>query len=104
MFELPRVAEIIRDSSPDVTGVDDSLPRLMDGAAGVVTDGVADGVTDGEAVETSGGITVLVEFETIIWPIATAAITTIEAIARVFHETLFRSVGILVTLFSTNIS
>ena len=66
ILELPRVAEIIRDSSPDVTGVDDSLPRLMDGAAGVVTDGVADGVTDGEAVETSGGITVLVEFETII--------------------------------------
>jgi hypothetical protein len=88
---------------------------LTDGAgvtsvAEVEGEGVAVSVGEGEGVDVAvgegvaTGVTVVAEFEIIIWPTAIAAKTTTDAIAKDLGEMDFFSVGILATLFSTNMS
>ena len=101
MLALPRAAEIVRDISTD--GVGDATGEFV--GAGVVASDVE---ALGEAVGVSAGdvallgATVVLEFEIIIWPPAITARPTIEKVASDFHEIVLRSVGILVTLFSTS--
>ena len=64
----------------------------------------AEGVGVADGVEVTIGVTVVSEFEIMIWPTATADKRTTEAITSDFGLIDLRSVGIRVTLFSTNIS
>jgi hypothetical protein len=102
-LELPRAAEIVSVIFPEAEGAT-SLSCEVDAAGEGSVGGVADEVSAGAGLVTTVGVAVVFEFEMIICPPANATNPITDAMAKDFQEIFFRSLKILVTLFSTNMS
>ena len=102
MLAFPRVAEMVNSISPvnacEPVGAMTSVLGVGPGVGEVE----GEDVVEGEDAAT--GVLLLLELEKTTCPPATVAKSNIEIDAKYFHETLFFSVGILVTLFSINMS